>query len=736
MADTVVQSSAANSQETRETLWGPYWADEDNGIIVYGHSSNDLYKAVTSDGGANWTNSSVYTGTIKRMSAYYDKETPGNTGTLVHIAFMDVTASNLYYINVDASDGTAGTLRTVDSTISVNSTDNLNRLTIGQTVSGNLLIAGSTQAELICYKSTDDFATAATSINDVMETANQEDHCLIFPANTADDNDATAIFWDRSANELSVKMWDDSAGTWTETSISGSMTDSNYTNMDGATRHSDGHLLLVAHSNDDHTTDDLRTWDINPSSISSPTVTAKTNVFTNQGESAQAAICINQQNDDVYVAYIKGGTWLSSTDVVFHKSTDDLSTWGTEQAYNETSADIRRVSGPRSIDDSGGFVQWSFFDDDLTESLVNLVNDVAIAAASGSHSLTANALTSASSVDSPAITQEHDLTANALTSASSVDSPSLSQVHGLSASSLASTSTIDSPALSQGHSLTATGLTSTSTIGSPSVSQEHSLNAGELSSNTAVDSPALGQVHDLTAGELSASSSVGSPSVSESHTLTANGLSSSTNVGSPGITQAHSLTASELSVVSSVESPALGQVHALNAVGLSAGTEVGTPTLTEEGELVAVGLVSSTSLGSPALSQAHTLTASGIVSSSEIEAPAISQTHALNAVGLDSSCTVGSPELSENGYALVANGLASSTEIESPSITQHHNLVASGLVVSTSVGVALLTGEYWEYPLTMGSNVPALSAGSKVGVISEISGGVSSLSAKSTVKSY
>jgi hypothetical protein len=176
-------------------------------------------------------------------------------------------------------------------------------------------------------------------------------------------------------------MYDETANTWTETAIASSMVEDLRNGWGGVIRHSDNHLLVAAHNGVDTTTDDIQTWDVTPDSISGPTVTAKTNVVTNQAESGGIGIVINQQNDDVYVAYLKGGTWRTAVDVVYHKSDDGMATWGSESAYSEAAADdIRALHGGRSVDNNGGRIQFGFFNDDLTEIFVNLVNDIEIAA--------------------------------------------------------------------------------------------------------------------------------------------------------------------------------------------------------------------------------------------------------------------------------------------------------------------------------------------------------------------
>ena len=93
---------------------------------------------------------------------------------------------------------------------------------------------------------------------------------------------------------------------------------------------------------------------------------------------------INQQNNDVYCAYLKGGTWLSAVDVVFHISTNGMTGWGTEQAYSEdTAADLRIVCAGRTVGDNGGRYQPAWFDTTLNDIFINENNDVEIAAVAG-----------------------------------------------------------------------------------------------------------------------------------------------------------------------------------------------------------------------------------------------------------------------------------------------------------------------------------------------------------------
>jgi len=390
VADTLVTASgdADDDLDFRLGLWGPYWINTTTAVIIgIDRPDKDISFWRTTDGGVNWSKTVIENSTCEHVAAWFDQETPGDSGTLIHVAFLDSAGDDAHYVAVDVSAGTAGTIRLVDDGVTVSTTPNLNRLAITKTKNGNLLYAFSTQTEIECYRSTD-AGENWTDRPNVFEVATAEDWVLLYSANTADDADAAALFWDRSSNVLSVKMFDDSAssgtGTWTETTILTDMIDDDlHRNMDGVVRHSDGLIVGAAHSNDDNSADDIVTFTVNPNSIASPTIdTTTANVFTNEAESAQIGLLINQQNDDVYVAWFSGGTWLQTVDCVYKKSDDDMASWGTEQAYSEQTADdFRILASGRTVGNNGGFFQPTFFNDDTATVYVNLVNDVAIAAA-------------------------------------------------------------------------------------------------------------------------------------------------------------------------------------------------------------------------------------------------------------------------------------------------------------------------------------------------------------------
>jgi hypothetical protein len=526
MADVLINSSAQSQTELRNTMWGAYFANQDDCVLIRSDGGSDLTTDFSSNGGTTWTPTEIVAGNVKRIACFADWEVPGGTGTIVHVVWLDVTDDTLYYVDVDAADGTSGTIRTIDNTLTVSATDTLNRLALCKTRSGNLVVAGSTQTELFCYESSDQFATAATSLSDVYEAATEEDWCLLFPANTGDGDDVCAIFQDRSVNQLTVKMLDRSngaGGTWSETLIRVGVAEvAQYRNFDGSARHSDGKILLAYLSENKAANSDLGIYEINPNSISSPTITAKTDIFTNVGGNGQPSMVIDQNTDDIYVAYCKGNfaTVGSQTDVVFHKSTDGGATWGSEQAFSEntgTNVNPELLGSTRSITSAEGRVMWCWYAEGDNDFYTNTNNAVVITASS-SDDLTSDDIASTSSVGAPVITQVHALTSSDISSATTVGTPTLTEdvMHALEADDIASTASVGTPVITQVHALVADDIASTTSVGTPTLVEGGDLpvEPDDLSIATAVGNPTLQENNNiLDAFSLASTTTVGQPTL-------------------------------------------------------------------------------------------------------------------------------------------------------------------------------------------------------------------------------
>ena len=124
MADTSVEGTLGTALDAQNGLWGPYWSDVSTAVVVFADDGNDISFARTTDKGANWTTTQIEVGAVTHVAVWYDKETPGDTGTLLHIVWLDqtdtATNEDAKYVSVDVSDATVGTVRIIDGGLTVN----------------------------------------------------------------------------------------------------------------------------------------------------------------------------------------------------------------------------------------------------------------------------------------------------------------------------------------------------------------------------------------------------------------------------------------------------------------------------------------------------------------------------------------------------------------------------------------------------------------------------------------
>lgn len=347
MADTFI--GVAGGFNARN---GPYWISP---LIAATVVQTTPYR--TLDGGATWTPEAPLTGMagtqgLGPAGCWFDRQTPGNNGTRLHFLYVldpgGTGTEDVRYVNYNIATGVWSTPLELATDHNQLSTTSVAFTVV--TRSGNIIVGycDPNSAQSAAWKSTTAGVTF-TAIANPFES-NEGDIVLGACPNTGDGNDAAILFWDISADAISVKMYDDSANTWTETAIASSMIDT----AGGAerdwkehwstnTRLSDGHTLLAAWNQIDNAAADIQAWDLTLDSIATPTVTAKTNVVSNLAESGGIGLFIDQVNEHVYATYCKGGTWLATTDVVYRKSTDGMATWSAETVYSTSAADDSRT---------------------------------------------------------------------------------------------------------------------------------------------------------------------------------------------------------------------------------------------------------------------------------------------------------------------------------------------------------------------------------------------------------
>ncbi|MBA7634674.1 hypothetical protein ES703_42264 [subsurface metagenome] len=391
MADITIDASAYTTQYAPAGRGGPFWITPLIGYVIYLDSGGNLVWSKTEDGGANWSAANeLVPGYVRAYDCCADWQTAGDAGTKIHIAVVEDATDTVSYIYLDTSDDSEGALDPIEAaqgsgSISANAGRDYHQISITKTRGGNIAVAFRYKDNLLAnfygfYTSPD--GDAWTSEASPWEA--DIDYILLFPANLADNQDLWAVFWDKSANELSLKTYDDSGDSWVaigEQLISGSMFDNaDYLQMDGVIRLSDEHLILAAWNLYDNVSAALKVWDITDAG----TITAKTNVITDEGETFLVSVFVNQDNDDIYVAYASGTSAGDTVQVFYQKSDDGGGTWGGEQAMQADAEDDERWVSAGAVKAAwGGKFQPIWFEDDFNDLFTNTDNGISIAAAVG-----------------------------------------------------------------------------------------------------------------------------------------------------------------------------------------------------------------------------------------------------------------------------------------------------------------------------------------------------------------
>lgn len=313
---------------------------------IAGAAGNVVFSKST-DGGVSWsaaTTVSAQAG-ITQLSVWYDRWSNISAG-LIHCAFTNSVNSDCNYrsINTESSD----TLSTETVIFAGASVLAGGALSICRARGGNLYcqVAIDAGTESQFSRSVDVGANWTVRANGG-EAATQ-DQWLLAPGWAADNQDMMMFFWDASADEISRKLYDDSADSWAETSIATAMVDTpaatNGPHWAATVDITNSQNLVAAWNGVDTANADLRMFKVTEAAI-----TEVTNVVANgTDDQAMCAISIDTSTEDWYAFYAGKSdgaeTWNTSVLVYYKKSTDDGATWGAETAL--TPAENGYLSSP------------------------------------------------------------------------------------------------------------------------------------------------------------------------------------------------------------------------------------------------------------------------------------------------------------------------------------------------------------------------------------------------------
>lgn len=409
MADVTIDGSINTA--TARGMRSVVFTSATDGYFFYADTgAAGLKYSKTTDGGATWGAGVLVSAAIAPVAydVWFDQWTPGDSGTLIHIWYFDVTGDDVLYRTLDTSSDTLGTVRTVFA--GATSVAGRGCFVSGtKTRSGYLYCAYDIDAgaEKGLHRSTDGGPTWSASLATTFVEATI-DQCFLFPATgTGDNNDCWALYQDASADAVTLKMWDSSAAAQVESATIAAQGESP-TDLNGqygfsaSVRHSDGHLLMASRVAGLGAAGAFEFYDI----ASTSSWTKKTNIdAVNHDDNWYPSTFIDQATGDIYLAYIgalDGSEAVGTTAAVHYvKSTDGGTTWGAEQAYQQSADNAVRqtwapLMGPRfyvgsrvgttligNAVNSLSFSSGSTFNDSVTESVTVAESETSLAAFAG-----------------------------------------------------------------------------------------------------------------------------------------------------------------------------------------------------------------------------------------------------------------------------------------------------------------------------------------------------------------
>ncbi len=336
--DSSVHGTATSHHGASSTV---VFTNDQTGYSFYRDSTGSCVYSKTNDGGGTWSIAATVdsqTDCVK-IAVWYDRWTPGDSGNYIHIVTLDTGSSELWYTSLDTTSDTLSTA--VDATgllqnptIAIGTNiPSITKATDGTLYMGTIDVSDSfiIRCSLACTLGAS-WTEAGTNPFDA-----DEDWLLLMPLESGG---IMAIVWDISANQILSKTfngltWDSSWATIDATATE----NGTYIGGFGATvdiSNNDIFLAYYADVGSLGTDDDIRT-----AKYSGGIWTAGANVLTNDSKGVTGAkIAIDENSGDIYVIYSARTTpgTASSTNLYYKVSSDDMTSWASEQGPVNDSA--------------------------------------------------------------------------------------------------------------------------------------------------------------------------------------------------------------------------------------------------------------------------------------------------------------------------------------------------------------------------------------------------------------
>jgi hypothetical protein len=380
---TVSTAAAVHSALGAQTVF----VDDLTGYRFYVDSTGPCVYSKTTDGGGSWGTAVVIDSQIDCFGAtvWYDRWTPGDSGTYIHILTADPGNDDIWYNRLDTIDDSRLLSATPISVVvntsqagTISAGTNAGSITKGTDGTLYMSMNDNTDSYVVECSSNCQLTTSWTETGtNPMDL--QPDWSLVLPLT---DGDIMLINRDISADDMRSKIWDESAGSW-----SGTWTTIDANALENATYDPAFSAVVNVLTNsiylayiDNATTGALggNNDDIKTATYASGSWVARADVVTNTAIGlTQVTLGIDGNTSDVFVAYAGRTTPATAiTGNVYYKSaSSSLASWSAQQGPINTGADDIYGVDLNAFNYNRLYVSWYGItpDDIFGDTLIDLV---------------------------------------------------------------------------------------------------------------------------------------------------------------------------------------------------------------------------------------------------------------------------------------------------------------------------------------------------------------------------
>jgi len=401
-AQATVDASVSNTA-TEHTFSGSQtvFTSDQVGYKFYVDSNGTCVYSKTSNGGTSWATAIAVDSQTDctGITVWYDKWTPGDTGTYIHIATYDIGNDDMWYNRLDTTTDTRLLAATPRSTVLTapgqggTLTAGGNTGTVSKGTDGTLYMAMSDNTDsyvVECSASCNLAASWTETGTNPMDL--QPDFPLILPL---PGGNMLLIQRDVSADDLRSKVWNNGTASWDAT---WSTIDANapenatYDPAFTAMINPDSGDIFLAYIDWSTTgviggnNDSVKTAKYSGGSWSNTA-----DVLTNSTMGLTGvAMGIDANTGDIYVAYTGRTTpaTVTTVNVYWASSTDTMSSWGTQQGPVNTATDNLYSPDLNSYNDERILVTWyrvtaATGSDDLFSNTIADITPITVVSAAG-----------------------------------------------------------------------------------------------------------------------------------------------------------------------------------------------------------------------------------------------------------------------------------------------------------------------------------------------------------------